>query len=338
MKKQRREAKIFVTLCIAFFVLLIGSFYILLPKRGHNDRLIQHVGESNLRTVTFSQDSHTEEVKHEHFVPKYEIIETEDYTQKIYVPLWLSREILEQNLLHAAKNLKEKTNASKIIVWAYRQDDREHGVYTAGKCTFEEFPVFEWANVYNKDKSIYKNGSQAMITHDKTNLYKQRTVEPDEVIKTLGKGTKTTILDSYRIFSSDEILDIYKVQVSKKVSGWILGSDLIPILSEANQTKPKVVTNKNDKGFNRPLYNGTVRDWRKATERDKYSACEYIVKNAYKAGLLTINVNEYNINRYSKDLQNCINAWCNNITTSKQADDSVFDIAILSFLMLNWAK
>lgn len=335
MKKHRREAKIFITLCIAFFVLLIGSFYILLPKRRHDDRLMQQVRKNDLNVIALSQDSHTiEEVKHEPFVPKYEIIETEDYTQKIYVPLWLSQEMLEQNLLHAAKNLKEKTNASKVIVWAYRQDDREHGIYTAGKCTFEEFPVFEWADVYHKDKSIYKNGSQAMITHDKTNLYKQRTVEPDEVIKTLEKGTRTTILDSYRIFSSDDLFDIYKVQVSKKISGWVLGSDLIPIFSEANQSKTKVVTKKNDY-FKRSLYNGTVRDWHNATERDKYSACEYFIENAYKKGLLNIRVNKYNIKQYSIALKVGIDTALQDHIP--QMDNSpLLEVVVANFILLGW--
>ena len=251
--------------------------------------------------------------------------------------MWLSQEILEQNLLHATKNLKEKTDASKVIVLAYRQDDREHGVYTAGKCTFEEFPVFEWADVYHKDKSIYKNGSQAIITHDKTNLYKQHTVEPDEVIKTLEKGTKTTILDSHRIFSSDELLDIYKVQVSKKVSGWVLGSDLIPIFSEANQPKPKVVTKKNDyyKGFNRPLYNGTVRDWHNATEKEKYSMCEYFIESAYKKGLLNIRINKYNIKQYSIELKVCIDTALKD-HIPQMDNSSLLEVVVASFILLGW--
>ena len=337
MITQRREARIFITLCIAFLVLLLGSFYIFMPKRERNNSLIQQNKDSDAYTLTVSIDSKIIEKERDVFVPKYQIIETVDYTQKISVPLWLSKETLKQNILHAAETLKRQTNAQKVIVYAYRQDDIERSIYTAGKCTLEQIPVFEWAKVYHQDKTIYKKGTQAIITEDKTNLYKQRLREPDKVIKQLKKGTRVTILESYRLFSTDELIDIYKVQLNKKISGWVLGSYLTPVLPKVDE--PKMVKKKNNsnyyRGWNKPLYEGTVRDWRNASEREKLSTCEYFLENAYKNGFLNIKVDEYTMKYYSVELKACINTALQD-DIPQFSEHPIVEIVAASLAVLGW--
>ena len=188
----------------------------------------------------------TSEKKEEIFHAKYSIIFEEDisnpyfsrFAQYIYVPLNLSKEELKQNILHAAKNLKNKKNADKVIIFAYRQDDKLHQVYTAGRCFYTsalDF-TFDIAEVYYKTKKTYPATTEAIINRNNVILYSQKHLKPEDEITRLKAGTEIMIIERYRSFNMNDFIDIYKVLVwphkneKKQYLGWIVDDNVIEVI------------------------------------------------------------------------------------------------------------
>ena len=158
----------------------------------------------------------------------------------IDVPLNLSKEELKQNILHAAKNLKRKKNTTTAIIFAYRQDDKLHQVYTAGKCIYTSDLDFnlDIAEVYYKTKKIYTAATEAIINKDNVILYSKKYFEPEDIITRLEAGTEIMTIEHYRSFTTTDFVDIYKVLVwphkngKRQYLGWIVDNNVIEVIQK----------------------------------------------------------------------------------------------------------
>ncbi|MBQ4401695.1 MAG: hypothetical protein II832_05975 [Synergistaceae bacterium] len=195
----------------------------------------------------------------EMFDKKYQVLRMYDegvsfrsihkYTRKIKVNLGLSREELIANLIHAAWEMHKEKDAKAVKIFAYRPDDMERDLYTAGICTLAPFgrwaeatntqynsvsslkPVVELAKVYFINvPPLLKAWSNVVINAPNTKLYRTRDMDPDYVITYLKQGQKAIIVGSIRGFSTDEFCDLYMIQITtkgkKNVAGWVFGDAL----------------------------------------------------------------------------------------------------------------
>lgn len=191
------------------------------------------------------------------FVPSYNVLKEDNLTlggvprfrQEISVPLGLSTEELKQNLLDAAWKLQKQKDASAVVIFAFREDDKKRDSgYSAGKCTVAPFgdwakamekhktsdlqAVIDVSDAYSYNEPIRENGSSAFVKDANTELYKPDTKEfyAEDVIARLKKGTEVKIIGHQRNIGL-AVMDIYKVQVNldKKRSrtGWIYGYKLV---------------------------------------------------------------------------------------------------------------
>ena len=190
------------------------------------------------------------------FIPKYTVVEEDNLTlagvprfeQRISVPLGLSHEELKKNLLDAAWKLQKKKNAAAVIIFAFREDDKERkGGYSAGKCTLA--PFGNWAKAienhdvsdiseeiiiseaYDYSEPLRTKNSLAYVKDNGTELYRiDKKADIYETLASLKKGTEVKILDCERQFSFVAVIDLYKVQTrisrKKTLTGWIYGYQL----------------------------------------------------------------------------------------------------------------
>ncbi len=192
----------------------------------------------------------------DNFTPKYTVVEEDNLTlagvprfeQRISVPLGLSHEELKKNLLDAAWKLQKKKNAAAVIIFAFREDDKERkGGYSAGKCTLA--PFGNWAKAienhdvsdiseeiiiseaYDYSEPLRTKNSLAYVKDNGTELYRiDKKADIYETLASLKKGTEVKILDCERQFSFSAVIDLYKVQTrisrKKTLTGWIYGYQL----------------------------------------------------------------------------------------------------------------
>ena len=204
------------------------------------------------------------------FDKKYQVLRTYDedvshrgiprYTRKIKVNLGLSAEELSDNLVHAAWEMQKEKDAKAIQIFAYKPDDMERYLYTAGKCTLAPFgswaeatntqynsvsnmkPVVELAEVYFIDiPPLLKVKSNVVINTPNTKLYRTRDIDTDDVTAYLKKGQRAIIVGNMRSFSTDEFLDFYLIQFSAKgkktITGWVFGNTLDEV-QDTSVTQP----------------------------------------------------------------------------------------------------
>ena len=290
------------------------------------------------------------------------------YTRKILVELGLSREELENNLIHAAWELQKDKNAKAVMIFAYRKDDLQRDLYSAGRCTLAPFGdwalatdkqlnstsnlthVIDIAEIYFKDlPPMYKIKDGVIVNKHNTKLYKTKDINPDEVITLLRKGTEAIVVDCERNFSSDDFLDIYKIRFivrgNKTAAGWVFSDNLdksqhtisitqsVPQkqVSEAIKTSP--YTKEQYRKIS--LYNKTIADWKKAKTEDKIITCEGFIivaisQNYFKVKMTNIN----NIRDYAKILADSIDSVSKN---SKDFDYiNVTDMMAIAANSLGW--
>ena len=240
-----KNTKIIIILVLieAFCLWFFFWFFLYLPLEKEH----QAIEDKKLKELeALLAKISTSEKKEETFHAKYSII-VEDKINIPYlsisagfidVPLNLSREELKQNLLHAAKNLKRKKNTTTAIIFAYRQDDKQHQIYTAGKCIYTsdlDF-TFDIAEVYYKTKKTYPATTEAIINRNNVILYSQKHLKPEDEITRLKAGTEIMIIERYRSFNMNDFIDIYKVLVwphkneKKQYLGWIVDDNVIEVI------------------------------------------------------------------------------------------------------------
>ena len=238
---------------IGLFVLLIVVISFFAPSHKEETTSISNSDTNITTTVNLNTGSSTNKA----FVPSYVVLANDDLTlggvprfeQRISVPLKLSTEELKQTLLDAAWKLQKQKNASAVVIFAYREDDKKrNGGYSAAKCTLAPFgnwakamerhktsdlqAVFEISEAYSYDEPLREKGSSAFIKENDAELYKPDTQEfyAEDVAMKLKKGTEVKILDSQRDISSFAVIDIYKVQVrldkKRTRTGWVYGHKL----------------------------------------------------------------------------------------------------------------
>lgn len=215
------------------------------------------------------------------FDKKYKVLYTYDedvsfrnvprYTRKIKVKLGLSAEELQANLIHAAWEMQKEKDARAVWIFAYRPDDVDRYVYTAGRCILAPFgdvakatdskynsisnltPVVDIAEVYFANvPPLLKADTNVAINTPNTKLYRTRDIEPDDVIAYLKKGQRAVIVGSMRSFTTDEFSDFYMIQLSskgkKRVIGWVSSNALDEVQdTPVTQTTTKKKTPKKHK-------------------------------------------------------------------------------------------
>lgn len=160
----------------------------------------------------------------------------------------MSAEELSDNLIHAALEIQKEKNAKDVQIFAYRPDDMERDLYTAGVCTLSNMhPIVELAEVYFMDvPSLLKAESNVVINTPNTKLYRTRDIDPDDVITYLKKGQRAIIVGSMRIFSTDEFSDFYMIRLNtkgkKNITGWVFGDTLdevqdVPVTQPSTKKK-----------------------------------------------------------------------------------------------------
>ena len=267
------------------------------------------------------------------------------YTRKILVNLGLSRKELEDNLIHAAWELQKEKNATAVMIFAYRMDDTQRDLYTAGRCTLTPFgdwakatdrqsnsisnltPVIDIAKVYFTNTTpMYKIESSVVINTQNTKLYKNEDLNPDEVIALLKKGTKAIIVGSKRLFSMDEFIDIYKIRFAvkgkKTVAGWVLGNNLnetqntviLPKTSNEQTNTQKQISQKPRTKYSESLlYDKTIANWKIASEEEKLITCEGFILIAISGKYFKVKMAKIeNIRDYAKILADSIDATIKN--------------------------
>ena len=247
-QKQKPKRKR-LTLKIIGIVILLGLVASFFDSDSKNKKSSTDFQNSDRATITTST--------HQEFIPTYIVLEDENLTlggvsrfeQRIAVPLGLSTEELKQTLLDAAWKLQKQKNASAVVIFGFREDDKKrNGGFSAGKCTIAPFgnwakamerhklsdlqATIEISEAYSYSEPLRENGSSAFIKADDTELYKPDTKEfyAEDVILNLKKGTEVKILDSKRDISSFAVMDIYKVQIrldkKRTRTGWVYGYTL----------------------------------------------------------------------------------------------------------------
>ena len=280
------------------------------------------------------------------------------YTRKILVNLGLSRKELEDNIIHAAYELQKEKNATAVMIFAYRNDDTQRDIYTAGKCILAPFgdwskatnkqfnsisnlkPVTHIAEIYFKNiPHLYRIKSNVIVNVNNTNIYKNKDLTPENIITKLKKGTKAIIVDSERSFTTDEFLDIYKIRFAvkggKTAAGWVFGDNLD--ISQHETTATQSDPEKNMAQYLKKryetiyLHDKKISDWKRAKQEDKIIICEAFLLIARDGGKLKVSVvSVENVTDYAKILANTID-----VVSSKSRN---FDSVNVVEMIINTAK
>lgn len=321
-----------------------------------------------------SQQTHNE---WDGFYPKYFVVPNSEenhtiqgisrFSQKIYVPLWLSREELEKNLAHAAWDLLKKKNADAVMIFAYRSDDStREGGYSAGRYILAPYgdwskptkkhsdldlkPNIDIATVYFKNEPTLKLASRVIINANNTNLYASENCEQNNVIAKLRKGTEAIITKSERIFTANEFIDIYKIRINtrknKNISGWVFGDKL----NQVEDTQ-KSKTNQNVQLVNKPkktkewyeggtLHHTNVRGWRNSTYENKLATCADFLAIGIQKNLFHFeHINEYILKVRTQELLYCVDSYVNGSDRSEKIESqNISDVVALAALLLGWVK
>lgn len=132
------------------FVLIIFVIMLVFGSRGENNASKQSVDneemslpKSELEEVKTQNPSFIEKLfgQFNDFEPAYTIHEIRDVSTSgakrmslnITVPTQLTEEILEKNLIHAAKKYYEQEEPDALVVFAYRDGDEPTGTFSAAK-------------------------------------------------------------------------------------------------------------------------------------------------------------------------------------------------------------
>lgn len=280
------------------------------------------------------------------------------YTRKILVNLGLSRKELEENLIHAAWELQKEKKATAVMIFAYRMDDTQRELYTAGRCILAPFgdwakatdkqsnsisnlkPVIDIAKVYFTNiPPMYKIKSSVVVNTDNTSLYKNKDLESENIIAKLKKGTEAIIVDSKRFFSTDDFMDIYKIRFpvrrGKTITGWVFGNNLDisqPGITSAQPTPEKNMTQYLKKRYETIyLYDKKISHWKRAKQEDKIIICEAFLLIALNGGKLKVSVvSMENVTDYAKILANTVD-----VVSSKSRN---FDSVNVIEMIINTAK
>lgn len=280
------------------------------------------------------------------------------YTRKISVNLGLSRKELEDNLIHAAWELQKEKNATAVMIFAYRMDDTQRELYSAGRCILAPFgdwakaadkqfnsisnltPVIDIAEVYFTNiPPMYRIKSNVIVNAQNTKLYKNEDMNPDDIITLLKKGTKAIIVGSKRIFSMDEFTDIYKIRFAvkgnKTAAGWVFGNKLDISQHEMTAVQPAPSENMTQHLIKRYetiyLHDKKISDWKRAKQEDKIIICEAFLLIALKGDKLKVSVvSMENVTDYAKILANTVD-----VVSSKSRN---FDSADVIEMIMNTAK
>ena len=244
---MKNTKKFFLSIIIFSLIGISSLWYFFKSEEEYQNRLNRNL-ERQKAVLTKIYTSKQKET----FNAKYSIIFEENlstltiskFAQSIYVPLFLSEEELKQNLLHAAKTLKQEKHVDEVIIFAYRQDDKLHeGGYTAGRCIYTSnlTATFDIAEVYYKNKKIYPAATEAIINKDNVNLYSKKHFEPEDIITKLKKGTEIMIIEHYRNFVTTDFIDIYQVLIwphknkKRQYTGWIMDDNVINVIPNKNK-------------------------------------------------------------------------------------------------------
>ena len=305
------------------------------------------------------------------FNKKYQVLYTYDenisfrgvprYTRKIKIKLGLSAEELEANLIHAAWEMQKEKNAKGVIIFAYRADDIQCDMYSAGKCILAPFgewdkatdrsansvlnlkPVIDIAEVYFKNiPPILKVKTNVIINMQNTMLHKDSNIDTDNVITTLKKGLKAIIVDGKRTFSTDDFLDVYKIRFTvkgnKTTAGWVLGNNLDvsqTISNTQNASRNQKHTTSQEKYANIQLLDQTIADWKKAKTEDKMLACEVFILAAISTNYSKIKITDIdNVSDYAKILVGSVDKVSKD--TRKFDQINVFEMIAVTATNLGW--
>lgn len=313
----------------------------------------------------------------EGFYPKYFVIPNSEknhtihnvsrFSLKISVPLWLSREELEKNLAHAAWEFLKKKNADAVMIFAYRSDDStKEGGYSAGRYILAPYgdwsqaikkhsdsdlkPNVDIAEVYFKNASQYTSASKVIINANNTNLYASNECEQNNVIAKLRKGTEAIVIKNERIFTTNEFTDIYKIRINtrknKTITGWIFGDKL----NQAKDTQ-KNKTYQSVQLVNKPkktkawyeggtLHHTNVREWRKATYKNKLATCADFLAIGIQKNLFHFEIiNEYLLKVRTQELLYCVDSYVNASNRNEKIESqNISDVVALAALLLGWVK
>ena len=268
--------------------------------------------------------------KEKPFVPQYAVISEAEYI--ISVPVGLSRKVLEQNLLHAAKRFLAGVSADSVVVLAYRNDDNERrGGFTAGKCSLSrDLPVFEFAPVYTRYSTIFSTGTK-MITSKNAKLYSDTRMK--KVTARINKGVVVTVLEHRRKFTTQDFSDLYRVKANNGKSGWVARNFLSISAPEKKWYE----------GGN--LHNATVKQWRLASQQNKLATCADFIMNGITKGVLNFTLQQvYSdfegvMKQRAQELLLCINAYVDGSDRSSAVENQkVAEVAALACIMLGWTK
>ena len=284
------------------------------------------------------------------------------YTRKILVNLGLSRKELTDNLVHAAWELQKEKSATAVMIFAYRRDDPQRNLYSAGRCTLAPFgdwakatdkkynsvsnlsPIIDIAEIYFKDiPPMYKIKSNVVINTHNTKLYKNNDLDSDNVIAYLRKGLEAIIVGSQRTFSTDDFLDIYKIRFTvkgnKTAAGWVFGNDLDESQNKTSniQATPQKQVPQTVKGKYQDirLYGKTIAEWKKAKREDKLTICEAFILVAIAEKSLKIKITDMDdVSNYAKVLANSVDKVSNNTREFNHID--VIDMLAITIKGLGW--
>ena len=261
---------------------------------------------------------------------------TTRFSRKILVNLGLSEKELTDNLIHAAWEMQKEKNATAIMIFAYRIDDTQRDLYTAGRCCLA--PSGKWAEAYSTKSNLlpivetaeiyfrhippmYRIKSNATINENNTCLYKNEDFEDGNIIARLKKGTKAIVVGSKRFFSIDDFMDIYEIQFSvrggKNVVGWVRGDKLDTFQPEMTVAQPAPEKNMTQYLKERYktiyLHDKKISDWKKAKREDKIIICEVFILIALSTDKLKITViSMENVTDYAKILADTVDAVVSN--------------------------
>ena len=222
-KKPSRKKKIIIAV---FIVLLLGGIGNLLEDKNSAQKV------ADTKPTVMKK------------VYEYKILDEEHnklggarrFIYNISVPLGLTNEELTQLLTDVAWELQSKKGASGICIFAHRPDDQEiDDGYSAGKCVLAPYGIWEKAinsssnlkavidisGAYADNTTPLTVGTKVTVNDDIDLLNKALNAEIGKV----KKGTKITILEHRRTFTTYMAVDYYRVRIGKK-DGWINGYSL----------------------------------------------------------------------------------------------------------------
>ena len=257
----------------------------------------QQIAPPHVIMPVISQDiaSHdTNPVKKEKpFIPRYTVISEAEH--KISVPVGLTRKVLEQNLLHAAKRFRSVKSDDSIGVIAYRSDDTERaGGFTAGKCSLSrDLPAFEFSPVYTRYSTIFPTGTK-MITSKNAKLYSDTRLK--KVTTRINKGVVVTVLEHRRKFTTQDFLDLYRVKANNGKSGWVARDYLSVFVPQKTAsirpTTPRTQTQEQKWYEGGNLHHATVKQWRLASNQNKLATCADFIASGIAKNLFNFNLQD----------------------------------------------